>query len=104
MTLYLSEQAVRKTMHDVRAHAPAGSVLLADFYADRMTALAKSGALSKTLDYTDEGLGFGPPLAENYEATLTAFVESEGLTVGETFFMGSAESKGPFMVVAEMFV
>jgi len=104
VTLYLSEQAVRKTMHDIRTHAPAGSVLLADIYADRMTALAKSGALSKTLDYTDEGLGFGLPLAENYAATLTAFVASEGLTVGETFFMGSADSKGPFMVVAEMVV
>ena len=27
------------------------------------------------------------------------FVEKEGLRVGETFFMGSAKERGPFMVV-----
>jgi len=43
-------------------------------------------------------------LADIYAVTLTAFVESEALTLGETFFMGSADSKGPFMVVAEMVV
>jgi len=102
VTLYLTEQAVRKTMRDVRTHVPAGSVLLADFYADRMTAVAKSGALSKTLDYTDEGLGFSLPLTRSHESTLTTFVESEGLELGESFFMGSTDSKGPFMVVAEM--
>ena len=30
------------------------------------------------------------------------FVESELMSMGETFFMGSASAKGPFMVVAEL--
>lgn len=33
------------------------------------------------------------------EAALRSFVESEELTIGETIFMGSADDKGPFMVV-----
>ena len=56
----------------------------------------------KTLDYTNEGLGFSLPLATNYEETLREFVESESMSMGETYFMGSANDKGPFMVVVEM--
>ena len=46
-------------------------------------------------------LGFDLPFAKDYEAALSSFVESEELTVGESFFMGSADDKGPFMVVVE---
>ena len=56
----------------------------------------------KTLDYTDEGLGFSLPLGSNHEEVLQEFVESESMIVGETYFMGSASDKGPFMVVAEV--
>ena len=102
VSLYLSESDVRKTMQDVRNHATAGSVLLADIYADRFLNVGKNSAVQKTLDYTDEGLGFGLPLATNYEETLTGFVEAESMSVGETFFMGHSSEKGPFMVVVEM--
>jgi methyltransferase (TIGR00027 family) len=102
VSLYLSESDVRKTMQDVRNHAPSGSVLLADIYADRFLNIGKNSAVRKTLDYTDEGLGFGLPLATNYEETLTGFVEAESMSVGETFFMGYGSDKGPFMVVVEM--
>jgi hypothetical protein len=54
------------------------------------------------LPLSDEGLGFGLPLATNYEETLTGFVEAESMSVGETFFMGHRSDKGPFMVVVEM--
>ena len=64
--------------------------------------IGKNSAVRKTLDYTDEGLGFGLPLATNYEETLTGFVEAVSMSVGEAFFMGYSSDKGPFMVVVEM--
>ena len=102
VSLYLSESDVHKTMQDVRNHATADSVLLADIYADRFLNVGKSSAAKKTLKYTNEGLCFGLPLASNYEETLTGFVEAEAMSVGETFYMGHRSDKGPFMVVAEM--
>jgi methyltransferase (TIGR00027 family) len=102
VTLYLSESEVRKTMQDVCRNAPAGSVLLSDFYADHFVNIGKSAAGKKALDYTHEGFGFSLPFATKYEEALLKFVESESLSVGETYFMGSASDKGPFMVVVEM--
>lgn len=102
VTLYLSESDVRKTMQDVHNHAPAGSVLLADIYADYFVNIGKRSAVKKTLDYTGEGFGFSLPFATDYEKTLLDFVESESMFVGETFFMGSTSEKGPFAVVVEM--
>ena len=102
VTLYLSESDVRKTMQDVRNHAPAGSVLLADIYADYFVKIGKLPGVKKTLDYTDEGFGFSLPFATNYEKTLLGFVDTESMSVGETDFMGSTSDKGPFAVVAEM--
>jgi methyltransferase (TIGR00027 family) len=102
VSLYLSESDVRKTMQDVRTHAATGSVLLVDIYADRFVNIGKRSVVKKTLDYTDEGLGFSLPLAADYEEVLLEFVESESMSVGETYFMGSSSDKGPFMVVAEV--
>lgn len=102
VTLYLSEADVRKTMQDVRNHAPAGSVLLADIYAERFVNIGKRSAVKKTLDYTDEGLSFSLPFSTRYEEALTEFVENESMSVGEAFFMGHSSDKGPFMVVVEM--
>ena len=102
VTLYLKEADVRTILQKVRGRAAKGSVLLADLYAERMVSLAKKGALKKSLDYTNEGLGFSIDLTKNYEVELSKFVESESLVVGETFFMGSNNEKGPLMVVVEM--
>lgn len=102
VTLYLSESDVRKTMQDVRDHAPKGSVLLADIYADYFVNIGKISAVKKTLDYTDEGFGFSLPFATNFEKTLSEFVDSESMSVGEAYFMGSTSEKGPFAVVVEM--
>lgn len=102
VTLYLAESEVRKTMQEVRNHAPSGSILVADFYADRFIKFSKRGGLEKTLEYTGEGLRFSMSFATNYEQALQEFVESESMTLGETHFMGSAHDQGPFMVVAEI--
>jgi methyltransferase (TIGR00027 family) len=102
VTLYLTERDVRKTLQDVRNHAPSGSTLLGDFYADRFIDISKPKIVQKMLDYTNEGLGFGLPLAEGYKQVLRDFVESEKMSLGEACFMGNSSDKGPFMVVAEM--
>ena len=102
VTLYLAEEDVRRTLRDVREHAAPGSVVVADFYAERFIRLGSGSLAKRSLAYTDETLGFGLPIATDYERNLQRFVSSEGLTVGETVFMGSSGKKGPFMVVAEL--
>jgi len=104
VTLYLSEEAVRRNMQAVRDHAAPGSVLLADLYAERMIQMGKSKAVAPTLEITGETLSFGLPFASEHEPVLRDFVQSESLTVGETFFLGSKSDKGPFSVVVEMVV
>ena len=101
VTLYLSEDDVRKTLRGVREHAAPGSVLVADVYGDRMMRMARGRAVKKTLDYTDEGFAFGLSLETDWDQTLREFIESEKLTLGQTYFMGRKHKKGPFMVVAE---
>lgn len=102
VTLYLSEDAVRKTLRGVREHAAPGSVVVADVYGERMLRLARGKAARKTLEYTDEGFDFGLSFATDWEKTLRDFLDSESLTLGESYFMGRANAKGPFMVVAEI--
>ena len=102
VTLYLSEADVRKTMRDVRGNAPAGSVLLADIYADRIIERFRRGATGKALEYAEEGVEFSLDFASDHEEKLSAFVESESMTTGETFFLGSKNVKGPFVAVVEM--
>jgi methyltransferase (TIGR00027 family) len=102
VTLYLAEEDVRRTLRDIREHAASGSVVVADFYAERFIRMGSGSLAKKTLAYTDETLGFGLPLATDYERNLQRFVSGEGLTVGETIFMGRSGKKGPFMVVAEL--
>ncbi len=102
VTLYLSEQDVRKTLRDVRDHSGAGSVLVADIYGDRFIQVVARGAMAKkTLEFTDEGLSFGLPFEADHGQSLGRLLESEGLTQGETYFMGTTHEKGPYMVVVE---
>ncbi len=104
VTLYLSEDDVRKTLRGAREHAAPGSVVVADVYADRFVRLARGKAVQKTLDYTDEGIAFALDFGADWERTLRDFLESEGLTLGEACFMGRKNAKGPFTVVAEFIV
>ena len=104
VTLYLGGDDVRKTLRGVRARSAPGSVLVADVYAERLVRLARGKAVRKTLDYTDEGFAFALEFGTDWERTLRDFLESEGLSLGEAYFMGRANPKGPFAVVAEVVV
>ena len=104
VTLYLSEEAVRDTMAKVQANAAPGSVLLADIYGERLVAYMRSGAGRKALEYTNEAGNFLLGFHKDWERELRTFVESASLALGETFFMGTASNKGPFVVVVEMVV
>lgn len=101
VTLYLSEADVRQTLKDIRENAAPGSVVVADFYSEQFIEKMGSGAQNKTLEYTNEGLGFGLPFSSNYRQTLEEFLVSAGMKPGELRFMGHNDPKGPFMVVAE---
>ena len=76
---------------------------MADIYAQRFIDLVLKRSINKKmLEYTNEGLGFVLPFATDFEGELRRFIESEGLQLGETFFMGANNEKGPYMVVAEL--
>jgi methyltransferase (TIGR00027 family) len=105
VTLYLGETAVRKTLRTIKANAAKGSVIVADIYAESFVTGKYAPGLKATLpilDTTDEQLGFGLEMANDYRQSLESFVTSEGLTVGETYFMGYKTEKGTWMVVAEL--
>lgn len=104
VTLYLSEDDVRKTLRSVRRRAVPGSVLVADLYAERFVRLGRGRLVGKALDYTGEGFGFGLPLETDWERTLRDFLDSEDLALAESRFLGRAHAKGPFVVVAECIV
>ena len=86
----------------MKQHADPGSIVVADVYAERFTTVGQSSAVKKTLELTDEAFGFSLPFEQDHEPRLRSFVESEGLQVGETNFMGTHDERGPFMVVAEL--
>lgn len=105
VTLYLGEQDVRNTLRQMRSHAPAGSIIAVDFYAQEfVTGEMYPGMKTslKALKITDESFGFGIDFAEDDEAALKNFIESEGLTVGAAYFMGAKTKKGTWMVVTEI--
>jgi len=54
------------------------------------------------MEFTDEAIDFNLDFTTRYEENLTEFVTSEGMSVGEVYFMGSSNEKGPLMAVVEM--
>lgn len=106
VTLYLGEASVRNTLRTVKENSAAGSIIVADIYAQRFLSGEYDARIKATLpilDMTDEGLSFGLELAgDDYQQSLETFVTSEGLTVGERYFMGHKTEKGTWMVVAEL--
>ena len=88
-------------LREIGVRAISGSSIVADIYADRFIQMAKSKAVKKTLEFTNEGLIFGLPFETSYESVLNSFIASEHLSVGETHFMGGTNKKGPFAVVSE---
>ncbi len=107
VTLYLGEGAVSNTLRAIKGHSAEKSIVIADFYSKRFTTGAYAPGLKASLpllDATDEALAFGLQMAGDAEQALEEFVSAEGLTVGETYFMGSNTPKGSWMVVAELIV
>jgi len=104
VTLYLAEADVRKTLQDIRRHAAPGSVVVVDFYGERMIRMGSRSLGRKSLAYTGEAFGFGLRFAGAFEEALQRFVDSEGMKLGKSYFMGRNSAKGPFMVVVELSV
>ena len=104
VTLYLSEDDVRKTLRDIREHAAPGSVVVMDLYGKRLLRTGHGKLMKAMLEYTNEGYVFGLHFATDWEHTLRTFLESEGLTPGESYFMGRTHVQGPFMVVTACMV
>jgi len=104
VTLYLTEADVRKTLQDIKRNAVPGSAVVADFYGNRMIQAGSGAVGRKFLGYTNEEFGFGLPFATNFENILKGFLDSENLKMAQAYFMGSSNTKGPFMVVAEISV
>ncbi len=105
VTLYLGETSVRNTLRLVKENAAEGSTIVADIYAKSFVTgehFRSMKAALPTLDVTGEQLSFGLDMAENRQHALESFVTSEGLTVGDTYFMGHKAEKGAWMVVAEL--
>ena len=104
VTLYLNEASVRATLSAIKAQAAQGSVILVDFYADRMLDMARKGAMVKTLEATGESMDFGFDFSSDAEGQLSAFLTSAGLELGPHFFQGASHKKGAYMVVAALHV
>ncbi len=97
VTLYLTEEAVRKTLEEIREHAAAGSVILVDFYAKRLLSL-------KGVSATREGFHFALDFFDDRERILEEFIKSENLSLGGFKFMGQKTKKGAIGVVAEVLI
>lgn len=95
VTLYLSEADVRKTIKEIKEHAASGSILIADFASNRLTALQGVKA-------TNENFNFGLDLSINPEKVLKTFIESEKVNLGDYYFIGHKTKKGAVMAVAEI--
>lgn len=106
VTLYLGEAAVRNTLRTLKANSAKGSIIAADMYAKSFVSGEYDSRMKATmpiLDVTDEELSFGLEMAGNsYKQSLDSFVTSEGLSVGESYFMGYKTEKGVWMVVVEL--
>ena len=95
VTLYLSEADVRKTINEIRDHAASGSVLITDFYGERLLAL-------KGVKSTNEWFNFGLDLSGDYESALKTFLGSIPIVPGNFYFMGYKHKKGPIGVITEI--
>lgn len=102
VTLYLSEANVRATLNAIKMHAAEGSVIVLDFYGQRMLDLARKGVMAKSLEATGETMDFGFNFSATPEEELSAFVASVGYKLGPHYFLGSSHKAGAYMVVAAL--
>ena len=105
VTLYLAETDVRSTLRAIKEHAAAGSVVVADLYAEQFvqgTMYPGMKTSLKALKITDEEFGFGIDYSPDAEGALRTFLESENTSLGDAYLMGRKTKKGTWMVVAEI--
>jgi len=105
VTLYLSEQDVRKTISKLIEHTNKSAILVADFYGQQFVNGTMYPGMKKSmkiLDVTGESLGFGISFKNNSVDKFISFVDSLNMRLGQTFYMGQHTKKGIWMVVTEM--
>jgi len=95
VTLYLSENDVRKTIMEIQGHTAPGSMLLADFYSKRLISL-------QGVKPTNENFGFGLDFSANREEVLKKFTDSVNVRLGDSYFIGHKTKKGAFGAVTEI--
>jgi len=104
VTLYLDRATVRETLSILKANAAPGSVVIADFYAERFVKMGKGRAVGALLDASQEGLAFGLNFSGDAEDVLRNFVHEQGLTLNRHQFLGAGHQQGPFIVIAELLI
>lgn len=107
VTLYLSEEDVRHTLKVIKENLTVGSVIIADFYADKFVSGEMLPGKKKSLDVlelTNEALGFGVVFDDSQSMELQSLIETENLKIGESYYMGSDTKKGTWMAVIEIIV
>lgn len=102
VTLYLSREDVVKTLRSIRSLSSPGSTLIADIYGDRMIKFSNNKVLGKTLEATNETLGFGLDFSKNPHNTLETFVSEQEMNLQAAKFLGDKTRKGAYAVVAEI--
>ena len=105
VSLYLTKENIRHTLKKLKYYAAPGSVLIADFYDERFVngTYTKGYKLtSKVLEMTGESFKFGLDFTQDKELILAEFLASEGLHLGDTYFIGAKTKKGSYMVVSEI--
>lgn len=95
VTLYLSENDVRKTIKEIKEHAASGSILIADFCSKRLLAF-------QGIKATNEKFSFGLDFSVNPEKVLKTFIASEKVNLGAFYLIGHKTKKGAYLVVAEI--
>jgi methyltransferase (TIGR00027 family) len=95
VTLYISENDVRKTIRVIKEHAAHGSILITDLYSKRLVAL-------KGVKATNEKFNFALDFSSDKEKVLKTFLESANVKAGNFCFMGHKTKKGAFGVVVEI--
>lgn len=102
VTLYLNEANVRATLSAIKTNAAPGSVIVLDFYGNRILDMARKGAMAKTLEATGETMDFGFDFVGDSKALLSAFVTPLGFDLGPHYFLGSSHKRGAYMVVTAL--
>ena len=103
VTLYLSEHDVRTNLEQIKAIAPKGSTIVADFYSLPFV----RGELfpgAKALKITDEEFGYGVDFNSEHQNNLEMLIIEAEMKLGEVHHMGSNTKKGTYMAIAEILI